>query len=471
MMRPDHVESESPYELLGRRDGAAGASPSSGLRQLGASLILLTLAAISPSFAQPTPRIVNGTLTSSFASTGALLIYNDATQTQLDGLCSGTLIGCRTFVTAAHCVCGDTETAATCGLSGAVAPERLRVFFQQAGLVQVAAIAVNPDFEFGEGGDIAVVQLAEPVVGIVATAINTVGKPDIDTEGTIVGFGRTINDSTLLSDAGIKREGKVTVADCNRVVPNRAHVCWQFLGTQSSTCSGDSGGPLFIDFGDGPLLAGVTSGGMNGTCEAPDRSFDTNVFLYADWLTQQIDDCASVTPTDEELFILLSTDGELGRASSEARFDLAAPAGTTALRFALNGQLSGADFDLYVRGASEPSTTTYDCADIATSSFGACAPITASAGTWHVLVRRVIGSGTFQLNVTALVDPRPRAICSGDCDADGAVSVGDLVTGVNALLGHSTASSCASLDANSDGTVMVDELVDAVANALSGCAQ
>jgi hypothetical protein len=419
--------------------------------------------------AQPTPRIVNGTLTSSFASTGALLIYDDATQTQLSGLCTGTLVGCRTFVSAAHCVCNGVETANECLPAALASPQQLQVFLQEAGFIQVVAVSIHPDFEFGEAGDIAVLQLAQPVAGIIPSPINTVSKPAIGTNGTIVGFGRTMNTATTISDAGLKRDGKVTVADCDRVVPNATHVCWQFVGDQSSTCSGDSGGPLFIDFGDGPRLTGVTSGGISDTCAAPDRSFQTDVFVYADWLTPQIDDCADVAPTDEQLFSLLSTDGELSRATAEQRYDVDAPAGTTAMRFALNGQLAGADFDLYVRARSEPTITTSDCADIGTSSFGACISTARGAATWLVLVRRAVGSGTFQLNVTALVDPNAPSSCSGDCNADGVINIEDLVTGVNVVLGRAATASCMTLDRNGDGAVAVDELVAAVANALSGC--
>jgi hypothetical protein len=52
-------------------------------------------------------------------------------------------------------------------------------------------------------------------------------------------------------------------------------------GEDSNTCNGDSGGPLFVDFGAGEVVAGVTSGGNNADCLASDDSFDTNVFVNA----------------------------------------------------------------------------------------------------------------------------------------------------------------------------------------------
>ena len=284
------------------------------------------------------------------------------TQTHLTGLCSGTLVGCRTFVTAAHCVCSDADDFLACTQTGLSPRERLRVFFQQAGFAQVTSVTISPDFSFGQAGDIAVLQLSEPVEGVAPSPINSLNKPTAGTGGTIVGFGRTINDATMLSDAGIKREGKVTVADCNRVVPNSTHVCWQFLGTDSSTCSGDSGGPLFIDFGDGPRLAGVTSGGSNGTCEAPDRSFDTDVFVYSDWVDEQIEDCATVTPPTADAVTLLSTDGDLTRANADSQFTVDGsrqhhhaavraqrPARGCGFRFVRTRRQSGVDHDLRLR--------------------------------------------------------------------------------------------------------------------------
>lgn len=415
-----------------------------------------------------TPRIVNGTLTSAFPSAGALLIYDDTAQTDLIGLCSGTLVGCRTFVTAAHCVCGSADDFVTCTQSELIPPERLRVFFQLAGFAQVASVTISPDFAFGEAGDIAVLQLSEAVTGIDPTPINALIKPSAGTSGDIVGFGRTLNQAGILSDAGIKREGKVTVADCNRIVPNSTHVCWQFLGTNSSTCSGDSGGPLFIDFGEGARLAGVTSGGSNSSCEAPDRSFDTDVFVYSNWVSEQIETCSTISPDTLQPLILLSTDGDLQRGSADPQFEVEAPVGSAALRFALNGQLAGSDFDLYVRANAAPSLTEYDCADLATSSFGACELSVSGPATWRILVHRAAGSGTFQLNVTALVQPTPTP-CSGDCNGNGAVDVEDLVSGVNIVLGRDAPSACTALDSNSDGNVTVEELVAGVANALRGC--
>jgi plastocyanin len=58
--------------------------------------------------------------------------------------------------------------------------------------------------------------------------------------------------------------------------------------------------------------------------------------------------------------------------------------------------------------------------------------------------------------------------CVGDCGADGAVSVDELVQAVELALGAADAA-CPGLDGNGDDRVTVNELVAAVANAAQGC--
>lgn len=73
---------------------------------------------------------------------------------------------------------------------------------------------------------------------------------------------------------------------------------------------------------------------------------------------------------------------------------------------------------------------------------------------------------------TASLRPSPTRPpkCTGDCSGEGAVTVEELVRGVNIALGNSSLNECATFDANDSGTVTVEELVTAVNNALRGCA-
>jgi hypothetical protein len=49
------------------------------------------------------------------------------------------------------------------------------------------------------------------------------------------------------------------------------------------------------------------------------------------------------------------------------------------------------------------------------------------------------------------------------------VTVNELITGVNIALGNTPASSCPAFDRNADGEVSINELIAAVNAALNGC--
>lgn len=60
-------------------------------------------------------------------------------------------------------------------------------------------------------------------------------------------------------------------------------------------------------------------------------------------------------------------------------------------------------------------------------------------------------------------------ICVGDCTADRAVTVDELIKGVNIALGNVPLGTCTAFDPNRDKQVTIDELLAAVNRALNGC--
>lgn len=64
-----------------------------------------------------------------------------------------------------------------------------------------------------------------------------------------------------------------------------------------------------------------------------------------------------------------------------------------------------------------------------------------------------------------------RAACVGDCNASGAVTVDELITGVNIALGSLGLAECTAFESKTDGVVTIDELLAGVNNALAGCAE
>ncbi len=71
------------------------------------------------------------------------------------------------------------------------------------------------------------------------------------------------------------------------------------------------------------------------------------------------------------------------------------------------------------------------------------------------------------VDATTTISTRP--LCVGDCDADGSVSIAELVTAVNIALDRALPSRCPASDPNHDDGVRIEELVTAVSRALNGC--
>src|SRR5262249_28230721 len=63
----------------------------------------------------------------------------------------------------------------------------------------------------------------------------------------------------------------------------------------------------------------------------------------------------------------------------------------------------------------------------------------------------------------------PEAVCVGDCNGSGEVTVNEVILGVNIALGQLQLDACPAFDVDGSGSVTVNELIMAVNNALSGC--
>ncbi|MEA2693965.1 MAG: hypothetical protein QOJ16_3352 [Acidobacteriota bacterium] len=368
------------------------------------------------SFAGRGGKIANGLPSEDYPSVGQLLAAGNT--------CSGTLVGCQTFLTAAHCICGDPVSGQI--LNGKqcnarpdlLDPKGKRVYFQHAGLFEVASIVVHPRFQFRLRSDLALVTLARPVTGIGTSRVDLVQKPATGTPATIVGFGADGNGSL----SGIKRAGAVTTAPCVGV-NDLTHVCFTFdnplgdPGSNSDTCPGDSGGPLFLNFGTSEVVAGVTSGGDGQGCHPTDHSFDADVFLDRAWLQARggvdLDRgfCGDLTPAGAKGSAVFGRDGTLDETTPRQGLTFDVPAGTERLRLALNAE-SGADFVFSARAGGRPAPQSFDCRGETAGAPAFCEILAPTPGPWNVLVRRVSQKGAaFQLTATLLAHLAPPGPC------------------------------------------------------------
>jgi Trypsin len=379
---------------------------------------------------QLAPRIVNGLVAWDPPSVGALLCGVDrclpefgepTPRAHLNVECSGTLIGCRTFLTAAHCVC-ELPSATACHEGIPRDPSNYRVFFQHAGLFEVESLRVHPDFNFASLlADVAVVRLVEPVPGIPPAVLNDVGTPAFGTPGTIVGFGQP-DSGPAVPTRGVKRSGSVVTADCS-LIPDAGHVCWHYEeplgppGSDSNTCFGDSGGPLFADLGEGPALAGVTSHGDSSGCGPPEQSDDEDVYWWLDFIVAEAGadlgtTCGETAPVGHPRSESFEFSGSLSEQKAEEHHAFEVAAGAALLRVALNAQpkAGASDFDLYLKLGSPPTPSDFDCAVADATQFGACEMPAPAAGSWHVRVERVAGDAEYQVTAVAAPEPGPIAL-------------------------------------------------------------
>lgn len=411
------------------------------VRLAALALVSLALAArvSAEALPGPHPRIVNGILTTDYPSVGALL--RGGSPDSASTWCSGTMIGCSTFLTAAHCV--ENRPA-----------NSFFVFLPQAGMFSVASVKMHPTFDF-PAGDVAIVKLGTPVTGVAPSLIETTAAPANGSTGTIVGFGRSGDPNV---DYGLKRVGNVVTASCAGIpAPANAttSVCWDYTapvgppGTDSNTCNADSGGPLFVDQGSGPRVAGITSGGSASSCQPTDHSYDASVYNYRTFITDEAGadlantTCGTGPQAGQAGTTTTAFSGTVNGTVPNATHSFNVGNGTTRLLVAMNGVDDGAsDFDLYVKAGSAPTEDVYDCTRRGPNQFGVCEFTAPASGPWHVLVHRYSGAGTYQLTVTQFAtacvapgsdgaacddgnvctdgDECQAGVCSGTALADGA---------------------------------------------------
>jgi secreted trypsin-like serine protease len=197
--------------------------------------------------------ITNGQLYSGHPSVGYLVTGGNE-------LCTATLVGKKTLLTAAHCI--------TVGQS--------HVFHLDTGATYAAAYVIphpqwDPDPQV-LANDIAIIILAsEPPI---TPSIIARQAPSVGLKITIIGYGTS---GEALKDAPIKRIATNTIKD---LTATRFSVAGTGGGV-GNTCHGDSGGPEFATLEGKEVQVGVTSAGVTpcGTL-----GYDTRVDAYTTWL-------------------------------------------------------------------------------------------------------------------------------------------------------------------------------------------
>jgi hypothetical protein len=206
--------------------------------------------------------------------------------------CTGTLIGPRLVVTAAHCVMpgGEGEITALYVVAGAsdlfaASPEQM---------YEVARHVAHPEAFRGGGSldaaglgaenDIAIIETVEPVTEVDVVPVLPLSRVDEvlapGTVLTIAGYGVT---TVAELDEGYA-EALHNVGD-TRYVRRSDH---EFLAggeDQADTCLGDSGGPAYAFVGGQATLVGATSRGReDASADCGEGGIYTLVPAYLAWI-------------------------------------------------------------------------------------------------------------------------------------------------------------------------------------------
>ena len=346
-------------------------------------------------------RIVNGIPASGHPAIGALLKGNDPRTAKIQ--CTGTLVGCDKFLTAAHCIQDDPNHGSYV------------VFFQELGFFRVTRIDWNKlEYKFPYF-DLAMLTLDRPAQGVAPVAMNKTTAVGTNRVATLVGFGRT---GGARLDYGIKREGSARTQACPADYTNLKVLCWHFDAdvkpdsSASNTCNADSGGGVIMTDSEAgrniPKVFGVVSGGTDKNCLKKDLSYNVDVLQYRDWIETTGEGRLSNAMCGSALW-QSSADAprkelvQLGSASPEQAIKINIPAGIALMRVAMNGEDNGDgknDFDLTVYTGERRPGARPACAENGSGQFAMCELKAPRAGPWTVSVTRKKGEGNAQITIT-----------------------------------------------------------------------
>ena len=233
---------------------------------------LATVGATGVAQAEDGNRIVGGVSESRFPGVGALLVEGD-------WFCSGTAIGKRVVLTAAHCLDG---LSAEDGLEFFIGTDANSL--SNGRRVRALAAHPHPNYALDDRYDVGVLLLEEDVgVATIPARLAPISADIVGKKALFVGFGLTVQNG----DGGEKRSVEIPIAEVNDFFVG-------YATPYKNTCNGDSGGPALMDLGSGLEVIGVTS---YGDADCSENGYNTRSDVFADWIQPWLEGVQPDAPT------------------------------------------------------------------------------------------------------------------------------------------------------------------------------
>lgn len=197
--------------------------------------------------------------------------------------CTGTLIGAKTVLTAAHCLYTLSDGYNIPNVVGVV------LNGQVTETSQVVDYAIHPLWDgrtslqdLQRGVDLSILYLGSPL-SVTPTMLDQRSPYDrVGQVGKIVGYGKTNGRDN--SSGGTKNSVNLKVAQVsgsNQSLLALTSADYEYRGA----CHGDSGGPFFIGEGAQKVLSGVTSFGES-TCDG--LSYYVSTAYHGTWINENL---------------------------------------------------------------------------------------------------------------------------------------------------------------------------------------
>ncbi|MBX2838444.1 MAG: serine protease [Gammaproteobacteria bacterium] len=299
----------------------------------------------------------------------ALLWFDDDSDGFAEPFCSGSHIGDRWILTAAHCFTDSNFADANRPEDLAVLLGAIDITADDLEFLSADRVIIHPEYNpSNRTADIALVRLTEaPESTPISLPDSSYQWPTISSSVTAAGWGRTSesegsNSANLLEVELEARSHVVCHAVFGSAIDNNAVFC---AGGDPDglrdTCAGDSGGAVFQFHNDTVVQVGIVNFGIG--CARPGiPALYTRTSHYFNWLTSQVDFplVAHLTDTmgvsDPDYPVLTGATVEAGnvRVGEDDVYDVSGMEKVTLT------SLSG-DADLYIFAGENFTTSTFLC--------------------------------------------------------------------------------------------------------------